>query len=76
MPQLSIYLPAKIAERLHHVTESEGISQSRWLAKLIENALDQNPSSRLKQLFGCLNDSDLERQDQPESRLDSKRLAL
>jgi len=76
MPQLSIYLPAKTADRLHKVTESEGISQSRWLAKLIENALDQSPTNSLKQLYGCLVDSDLARPMQPKASKDSKRLAL
>lgn len=76
MPQMSIYLNAEIAERLAHVADSEGISHSRWLARLVERTLAKQPGNALASLYGSLANESFERPVQPPARLDSPRETL
>lgn len=39
MSQVTIYLPDELAERMRRAAESEGVSQSRWIARLIDARL-------------------------------------
>lgn len=76
MPQLSIYLNQKTAKKLRQITEHSGTSQSRWLAKLIEQAIDSNPSNDLMNLYGSLAKVNLSRPTQSSFTKDAKRLSL
>lgn len=76
MPQMSIYLTAETAERIAHVADSEGISHSRWLARLIERTLAKQPGNALASLYGSLAHESLARPAQPSAKLDSPREVL
>jgi len=73
---MSIYLNAETAARIAHVADSEGISHSRWLARLVERTLAKQPGNALASLYGSLASESLARPAQPNARLDSPRETL
>lgn len=52
MSQVTIYLDPKLAERARKAATSEGLSQSRWVARLIEEELASQWPESVKRLAG------------------------
>ena len=53
MSQLTIYLDPETVSKMKRAAESEGVSQSKWVAKLIEERLATSWSEEVKQLVGA-----------------------
>lgn len=56
MSQVTIYLEPELAEKMRHAAESEGVSQSRWLAALVEQRLAQHWPESVRALAGAWGD--------------------
>lgn len=53
MSQVTIYLEPGLAEKARKAAESEGLSQSKWVARLIEAKLTSQWPESVKQLAGA-----------------------
>lgn len=53
MSRVTIYLEQKLAEEMRRMAEREGVSQSRWLARLVENRLRDEWSTEVRSLSGA-----------------------
>ena len=53
MAQVTIYLDDKTTQRMREASIQEGISQSRWVAKLIEEHLTTDWPESIKELAGA-----------------------
>ena len=53
MSQVTIYLESDLAEKAKEAASSQGLSQSKWIAKLIEARLSSSWPESVKQLAGA-----------------------
>ena len=53
MSQLTVYLDPETASKMKKAAESEGVSRSKWVAKLIEEKLSSDWSKDVKRLSGA-----------------------
>jgi type II secretory pathway component PulK len=53
MGQLTLYLDQEFAEKVRQAANSEGVSQSQWVARLIEEKLATSWSEQVRQLAGA-----------------------
>ena len=56
MPQIIIDVDDEITQRIQEVAKQEGISQSHWVAKLIEQCLVTDWPESVKELVGAWTD--------------------
>lgn len=52
MSQVTIYLAPDLAEKAKEAASSQGLSQSKWIARLIEERLNTTWPESVKQLAG------------------------
>lgn len=52
MSQVTIYLEPKLAEKARAAASSQGLSQSKWIAQLIEERLRSEWPESVKRLAG------------------------
>lgn len=76
MSQVTIYLEPELAEKMRQAAESEGLSQSKWVAALVEQRLARRWPEHVRELAGAWADfPDLETlrqgfgQDSPREQL-------
>lgn len=54
MPQLHLYVPDEIAERIQHEAKTANLSISRYLAELVEQRLPTEwPASYFEDVYGA-----------------------
>jgi len=53
MSQLTIYLEPELAAKMRQAAESEGVSQSQWVSRLIKEKLATTWPEGVKQLAGA-----------------------
>lgn len=53
MSQVTIYLEDQLAERMRERAKGDGMSQSQWIAKLVEEQLEQVWPASVKRLAGA-----------------------
>lgn len=53
MSQVTIYLEPDLAEKARAAAEGAGVSQSKWIARLIEERLSSQWPESVKQLAGA-----------------------
>jgi hypothetical protein len=53
MGQLTLILDQELAEKARQAAKSQGVSQSQWVARLIEEKLTTSWSERVRQLAGA-----------------------
>jgi hypothetical protein len=53
MSQITIYLEPELAEKMRRAAESEGLSQSRWIAKLVSDRLSSQWPESVRELAGA-----------------------
>jgi hypothetical protein len=56
MSQITIYLEPDLAQRMREAAEAEGISQSKWIARLVEERLDDMWPPEVLSLAGSMPD--------------------
>lgn len=56
MSQVTIYLEPELAEKMRRAAESEGVSQSKWVAALVEERLAQRWPASVLALAGAWGD--------------------
>jgi len=57
MSQVTIYLEPDLAEKAKEAASSQGLSQSKWIASLIEEKLTLSWPESVKQLAGAWPDA-------------------
>ena len=53
MGQVTIYLEDELAKRMRQRAQGEGVSQSQWIARLIEEKLERSWPASVKALAGA-----------------------
>lgn len=56
MSQITIYLEPDLAQRMREAAEAEDISQSKWIARLVEERLDDMWPPEVLSLAGSMPD--------------------
>lgn len=56
MSQVTIYLEPELAERMRRAAEDEGVSQSKWVAALVEQRLALRWPESVRALAGVWGD--------------------
>jgi|FLYL01.1.fsa_nt_gi hypothetical protein len=67
MGQLTLYLDRELAAKVRQAAKSEGVSQSQWVARLIEEKLATRWPEQVRQLAGAWSDL-LEAEELRQSR--------
>jgi hypothetical protein len=52
MPNVTVYLPNPVAEKVQSAANKEGVSMSRWIALHVADLVDNGPASELLSLEG------------------------
>ena len=67
MPQLHVYVPDNIAEKAHRLAREQGVSVSKFLARLLERELGPGwPDGYFEDVIGSWHGDPLERELQGE----------
>ena len=53
MSQITIYLPKKVQEKMREAASAAGVSQSKWVTKLIEEELRETWPEEVLSLVGA-----------------------
>jgi hypothetical protein len=76
MSQITIYLRPELAQKIRDAAMSEGISQSRWIAKLVEKKLESEWPKSIRQLAGAWPDFPEAEELRKDQALDTSREPL